>query len=173
MHILGSLLLASQPTVKKVEDDGFLPGILDSKFRTDFKFFQNGAPFKLLSKYNSLFKRGRGVSEIFMLFKMLNKTLKIFLMSEKPRDIKIYKMWVGKIKGGLSQYILGLMKFKFNRGAHLLKLKQYREDQLAPAQAGQADYLRIYFFYIYVIKMVLRLLLASYGRRVLFIQEWM
>ena len=67
--------MASQPTVK-AEDDGVLPDLLDNKFRTDFKFFQNGAPFKLLSKYNSLFQRGRGVSEILMLFNMSNKTQK-------------------------------------------------------------------------------------------------
>lgn len=75
-----------------------MPGILDSKFRTDFKFFQNGAPFKLLSKYNSFFQRGRGVSEIFMLFKMLNKTLKKILMSEKPRILKSIKCGWEKLK---------------------------------------------------------------------------
>ena len=37
-------------------------------------------------------------------------------------------MWVGKIKGGLSQYILGLMNFKSLVGSTYNKLKQYRED---------------------------------------------
>lgn len=46
--------------------------LLDSKFGTDFNFFQTGAPFKSLSKHHSLFQRGKGVAEICMLFSTLN-----------------------------------------------------------------------------------------------------